>query len=271
MGKVLEFPTDTPEEKEARQQQQQPLKVAVLVPSRGITHIGFAMDLANMIGFSHQHLVAPGYVQMGLVVGQHTYIDQNRNDLSGAALMADATHALWLDDDMRFPKDLLPRLLTHQVDIVGVNYSTRRAEEGLQPVTIKHIGDDPTNPAERCYTRPESTGLERVDALGFGGVLIRTEVFGTVGHPWFEQFFQHDQNRWMGEDVDFCIKAKAGGHDIWVDHDLSKEIRHIGMFEYKMEHALAYEETSNGDNDIQRASDGDSELAGQVGPDQPDS
>jgi len=35
--------------------------------------------------------------------------------------------------------------------------------------------------------------------------------------------------------VDFCLKAKKAGLEIWVDHDLSKECAHIGRLEYKLE------------------------------------
>ncbi len=35
-----------------------------------------------------------------------------------------------------------------------------------------------------------------------------------------------------GEDIYFCIKAKDAGFDTWVDHDLSKGIKHIGQYVY---------------------------------------
>jgi hypothetical protein len=36
----------------------------------------------------------------------------------------------------------------------------------------------------------------------------------------------------LGEDIYFCIKAKDAGFDTWVDHDLSKGIKHIGQYVY---------------------------------------
>ena len=35
-----------------------------------------------------------------------------------------------------------------------------------------------------------------------------------------------------GEDVYFCTMARVHGFEVWVDHDLSKEVTHIGQFEY---------------------------------------
>jgi len=34
----------------------------------------------------------------------------------------------------------------------------------------------------------------------------------------------------------FCQAAKMAGKKIWIDHDLSKDIRHIGSFEFGHEH-----------------------------------
>ena len=43
----------------------------------------------------------------------------------------------------------------------------------------------------------------------------------------------------VGEDVYFCKLARERGFDVFVDHDLSKDCGHVGMLEYKTDHAFA--------------------------------
>jgi hypothetical protein len=46
--------------------------------------------------------------------------------------------------------------------------------------------------------------------------------------PWNEKELKFD----CGEDIYFCRKARKAGHKIYLDHDLSKEIAHIGQYEF---------------------------------------
>jgi hypothetical protein len=180
------------------------------------------------------------------------------------ALEGRADYTLWLDDDMRFPRDSLIRLLQRNVDIVGANYCTRRMPPA--PIAIKKI--DQVNGSTRLQTREEDTHLERVDALGFGVVLVKSKVALKVGYPWFETSDPKEggEAARVGEDVDFCIKAKAAGFDVFVDHGLSQEVRHIGQFDYSVAHAVAIE-GEHGDKHIRNIADGSGELAEQAGRD----
>src|SRR4051794_24776807 len=49
-----------------------------------------------------------------------------RNLLTQAALKTPATHLLWIDADMSFPRDALLRLLAHRLPIVAGLYWNRR-------------------------------------------------------------------------------------------------------------------------------------------------
>jgi hypothetical protein len=53
-------------------------------------------------------------------------------------------------------------------------------------------------------------GLFRVDAFGFGAVLIKRDVFERVPRPWFKG---HEG----GEDIGFCRKAREHGIELWCD------------------------------------------------------
>ncbi len=238
-------------------------KVAICVPSRGANPMGFTYDVATMLVYSAACLVHNDIADVTLTFVPGTYIHVNRNDLMDQALESRADYTMWLDDDMRFPRDTLIRLLKHNVDIVGANYCTRRMPPA--PIAIKHI--DQVNGSTRLQTREEDTHLEHVDAVGFGVVLVKSKVALEVGYPWFEtKDPEGGEHLRVGEDVDFCMKAKAAGFDVLVDHGLSQEVRHIGQFDYSVAHAVAIE-GEHGDKHIRDVADGSGELAEPAGLD----
>jgi len=139
------------------------------------------------------------------------------------------SHVLWIDADMRFPADTLCRLLAHGLDIVGANCRGR----GEPHLPTAQINGQSVQPA---------TGLQRVDVVGFGIVLTsitalrRTQQ--TQGDPLFLQEWVGRVNGkpiYRSEDHFFCGKAHAAGFPIYVDHDLSKDCRHITTMELKYE------------------------------------
>lgn len=127
-----------------------------------------------------------------------------------------ATHILWIDADMKFPRDSLHRLLARGEKIVGANY-TRRAP----PYTPSATDLD----RKPLYTKEDSAGMEAAGVIGFGLLLTEISVFHDLPDPWFSQW---DQGSYCTEDVPWCRKVREAGHTIWVDHDLSKEVSHIG-------------------------------------------
>jgi hypothetical protein len=132
-----------------------------------------------------------------------------------------ATHILWIEADIAFPADSLHRLLAHGREIVGCNY-TRRAP----PYTPSSLDCD----HKAIYTRDDSTGLEEAGTMGFGLMLVDLRVFAGLEVPWFSQF---DQGFYCTEDVPWCRKVREAGHQLWLDHDLSKEVHHIGSIAFK--------------------------------------
>jgi hypothetical protein len=90
------------------------------------------------------------------------------------------------------------------------------------------------------YTEQDSSGLEEVEAMGFGCICVHREVFEAMPPPWFhipwnEQTMKYD----CGEDVYFCRKAKENGFQVMLDHDLTKEVAHIGSMEFGNSESLS--------------------------------
>jgi hypothetical protein len=153
-------------------------------------------------------------------------IFNQRERLAEEAIKDGADAILWVDSDMRFPKDALEILLSRKLPIVGVNATTRRF-----PVVPTALDIDPETGDLVKVQSKGKTGLEQVMGVGFGMVLIKKEVFLAAQKPWF-WFEQTDKGGTIGEDIYFCAKAFDVGFQTVIDHDLSMHIRHIGTYEY---------------------------------------
>ena len=208
--------------------------LAILVPSRDIVAMGFTYDLARLCAYwSAKHVPRGG--KLHLLNSQGTLICDQRQNLVLEALNAGADYVLHVDSDMRFPKDLVDRLHAHGQDIVAANYSTRRVP--AKPVAF---GDEFCK--SLVYTNADSTGLQKVHAVGMGAMLERTDVYKKLKLPFFTIGYSQQAHDFFGEDVFHCKQAQEAGFTVWIDHDVSKEVRHIGSFEFTHEHAAACKE-----------------------------
>lgn len=215
-------------------------KINILVPTHDMIPALFAYDLGQLMAFTTMNM--PADTAIGLTFLTGTYIHVARQDLMLHALEQRDDYILWLDSDMRFPKETLVHLLQHKVTMVGANYAKRSLP--TEPVAIKYIGDG-TEPAERLHQTPfdEDAGLEglvEVESIGFGAVLMKMDKFHNLPPltegPWFDQVYHPEYNEWYGEDVSFCkLIRKKLGIKIFVDRDLSRVIGHVGQFDYMLD------------------------------------
>lgn len=201
--------------------------IAICVPARDEVSTGFAHDLAIMSARFYGNAPSGTLFNVNFVAG--TLIADQRQKLVMMAIKQGADYILFLDSDMRFPSYLLERMLAHDQDIVACNYATRRL-----PVKTVAFSDF----AElKCIYSLDKNGLEEVDAIGMGAMLIKTEIFKKLPLPWFSISYLPSGNMYIGEDIYFCKLAQANGMKVYVDHDLSKDVRHIGVMEFTHDHA----------------------------------
>lgn len=200
---------------------EEPIKVAIAIPSGDEVKTVFAMDLATMINHVHTAQI-PGLQALGIINYRLTLLPDSRNELARQAVESGFTHILWIDSDMSFPHDMLERLLSHRVDFVGINASMRRPP---YKTTVK------INDTDLLVTNKDSTGLEKVQSCGLGVVLHTTAVLKRLKkRPWFSFEYLSRKDIHRGEDYFFCKKVKRAGFEIFVDQDLSKQVGHIGEF-----------------------------------------
>jgi hypothetical protein len=207
-------------------------KILVGIPVRDMINASFCHDLSMMVGW---HAKMYPEHEIGIATKMGTLIVNQRQDLVKEALLGEADYLLFLDADMRFPRDTLERLISHDVDIVAANYSTRRLPP--KPTAFKEV--HPTIPLR---TTDESTGLEAVIGCGAGVMLIKTELLWTLELPIFSIDWDEKHRNFTGEDIYFCRKVRDAGYTVWVDHDLSKEVKHVGQLEYMNQHVEPIDE-----------------------------
>ena len=201
-----------------------PVKVLVAIPCGEHVHADFAYDLARMAGYTT--LVRPSLVLL-LYHVKGTYLPRARATLANEALAQGCTHILWLDADMRFPKDTLLRLLGHGEAIVAANYPTR------QPPFIPTAMDNDYNPVF------SGEGLSEVRACGMGVMLTKCEVFRAIGKPYFALGYNKKQDEYAGEDAFFCEQARKAAYRVLIDWHLSDEVGHCGGYTFDLRHSQA--------------------------------
>lgn len=208
------------------------LRILVCTPVYGDSvKRGYAHSLAQaMAYFAQVKSDVPKYIDVAMVYSSN--LIENRHMLVSKAFQFEATHMLFWDADIKAPADCIVKLVNHRHPIVAVNYAKKEPE--ARPTayleTDTYIGP--------CYTQKQHTGLQAVSSCGFGLMLIEMGVLQKLETPLF-QFTQAGQDgiKTETEDVFFCRKAREAGFNILIDHDLSKEIAHLGDWEYMCSHS----------------------------------
>jgi hypothetical protein len=201
------------------------MRLAIGGPTRDMVPASFAVQYARLFAYTRE--LGPWTTVIDLFM-EHTYIHCGRELVLEAALKQGMTHLLWLDTDMNFPRTAAVRLMAHGVPIVGCNYVSRR--QGDSQWTARAID------GSRVETTERSTGTEIVGALGMGVLLMRTDIVADLTRPWFRHGL-NEHGGDIGEDIVFCRALTNVGHPITLDHDLSKELAHVGQYRYGFEDA----------------------------------
>jgi len=203
-----------------------PLRICVAVPSHGGWQSGFGRSLVRM-ATHFAGVEYDGEKSLDVAVVKGSILPDVRHRCVMEAVKQDATHMLFLDSDMKFPPDLLARLLNHDQPIVGVNYPRK---DGAGRTTAYADTDDFVGPLR---TEEGSTGLVQVSHMGLGACLIDMRVFDALELPYFNfEPIEPHKVAFKGEDVFFFHKCSAAGIEAYCDQDLSKEIAHVGDFDY---------------------------------------
>lgn len=152
------------------------------------------------------------------------FIPASRNRLAAAAQARGADFIYWLDSDMQSVGDPLVGLHQlyetageHDAGLVSGLYLSKKDRKlcaynwvNGKTVSIPLHGEHPVE--------------QRVDAVGFGCVLMDVKVLDRVEFPWFNCDSVYD----LPEDIGFCKKATTAGFSVWVNRDVQFEHVYLG-------------------------------------------
>lgn len=209
------------------------MKIAVLVPCYRDPAYQFTISLVGLMVYT---VKARPDIELGSFWTQSTIVSQARNRLLDDALNWGADYAFFLDCDQTYPMDALLRLLAHNLEVVGVNPSTR--VDPPQPTAANIAPGGALAPVWTTKADAEAGRVERVDRIGFGVTLIKlsivprllaeAEARGEPLGPLFHFRLSEDGRELTGEDFFFCERLERAGIPIHVDHGLSWETGHVG-------------------------------------------
>lgn len=197
--------------------------IIISYPCNDMVHADFAQCLTMLVLRS----AVVDKLWIGVSQTRGSIICASRNFMIRQAMDTQCSHILCLDSDMTFPADALPRLLSHNVPIVGASYCMRR-----EPRAMTHRDGNFTSK----FPKDGVSEIFPVLSLGMGCVLINMEVFyklreiDPVG-PFFQVEY-HGEEHHSGEDVHFFKQVNKAGIPVMCDIRLSNEVRHVGTYAY---------------------------------------
>jgi len=195
-------------------------KVAICFASGDMVHADFALALAGLCSASVG-------LEIPIVNAKSSIVAEARNRCVELAREHGADFMLFLDSDMVFPRTTLLELLAHNKDIIGATYPRRVPPYGVLGANL------PGGQSEK------DGALMEMRHLPTGCLMIRMSVFDALPGPSFRFRLDPDSGAIIGEDYDFCDRAREAGFTIWCDTRLSFEIGHIGQSVFRLPRAEA--------------------------------
>lgn len=205
------------------------LKVVIGVPSGQHWLAQFGVDVSSlMVNFFMKQI--PGYKsqELRLINVRSSILPKNRLDIVRGAKALEADFLLMLDSDHSFPADLLHRLIVHNKPIVAANCVTKT----LPCKTTARVKVEGDLQGRDVFSDPDKHGLAQVWRVGTGVMLIRRDVLEKVPHSAWAMPYVAEGDTFQGEDWSFCKACEDLDIPIYVDHDVSRLVGHIGNFEF---------------------------------------
>lgn len=206
------------------------MKTLIAVPCMDQVAAPFAQSLAM--------LQKDGEVAVAFQVGSLVYT--SRNKLAQMAINYACDYVLWLDSDMMFPPETLQYMLKEceekDLDVLSGLYFRRVAPYAPVLFTKLEISDTGVVVDDLHGDVPDS--LFELEGIGFGCVLMRTEVLIAVQAKFYDMFTPLNG---VGEDLSFCWRARQCGYKIWLDPKI--QLGHVGTQVVTKQFFDSYRET----------------------------
>jgi GT2 family glycosyltransferase len=187
-------------------------KILIAIPTTGQVEIEYVNSILRLSRTTNADIVHSA--------GSLVYVA--RNEFVKKAIDEKYSHVLFIDSDMVFNADALNVLLYHDKDIVSGSIFSRVAP--YKPCSYSKLRLGEGNEIIAEHVKIIEDGLQEVEGVGTAFLLIKTEVFKAVMDKYKCYPFQPILG--YGEDLSFCLRARACGYKMFIDNDLT--IGHIG-------------------------------------------
>ena len=196
------------------------MKTLICIPCMDMVHTEFMKSLLGMrrVGDTKYTIACSSLIY------------DARNTMARKAVKEGFDRVLWLDSDMSFEPDLMERLsarLDEGYEFVSGLYFTRKAP--VRPVLYSECGyyeneKGEVTPAAVWYDEYPRDTIFEVKGVGFGGVMMTTEVISKVAEKFGLPFAPM---LGFGEDLSFCGRASQVGVKMYVDGTI--KMGHVGL------------------------------------------
>lgn len=212
-------------------------KVALAVPSGSDWKADMAISMMQMVAMSSRAPDDWDSLEISIHNSKGSILPKQRWHLVKAAQQLGATHILFIDSDMVFPPWILHKLLDRRKQVVACNCATKQFPSNP---TARQKGK--TVEGDLVFTTQEKVAndvLEKVWRVGTGIMLVELSVFQELTAPYFNAYYNEEQQEYVGEDWAFCELLEKAGIPIYIDHAASSQVGHVGTYAFSQVDVLA--------------------------------
>ena len=171
-----------------------------------------------MLSLVQMCLHASGKFDLAVYTSNASLIDKMREVLADEVMTDSPDYVLWLDADQLYPMETMERLARHidagHLVVGGITPDKHTA----RPMVYRFINDIGTTVCVRGFETDQ--GVVKVDAMGFGGIMMAGEVLKALKPPYFPRTWDEAMQTYIGEDFGFYNKCRKAGIDVWCDTGL---------------------------------------------------
>ncbi len=163
--------------------------------------------------FDNSKHMPEGY-KAGLYIPIEYAVDIARNQCVYHAIEQQYDYIMWVDSDTIIPRDTVKKLVESGKDIISGVYA-KKLVGSKDVILLKKNSEE--NYSFLTVDDIKNKGIIEVDAIGFGCVLTKVDVFRKLFKKTGRRWFRTNQDIGVGEDIYFCEQAKNIGYTIYAD------------------------------------------------------
>ena len=171
-----------------------------------------------------QHYLCNIYHARTMCLGVSLHLGVDQKPFGGKT---DYDYLMWIDSDMVFEPEDFFKLIDHDKDVVSGIY---KMSDNVNYATVETMDEEFFEqwmhyPFLNQKTIDRKKGkLFTCDYTGMGWMLCKYGVFEKMKYPYFyprkQEWPQYNWEEFVWDDVEFCLRAKEAGFDVWVDPNL---------------------------------------------------